>query len=229
MVLGFVAEVIAWSLVARGRNVWTTMTPVSPRWAWSPWSWVRSPGRPDGGPRRRGRARARRAAVRGHPGRDGDHGAVGHVPATRARDVPQAGQALARDRAPLSIALSVPGRSCSGAGSSRASSRRLEADRARGTARGSRSCSRTSRARTWRSRPARWSAARSGSPSRGGRRRAREPGLPHRVDRLDGRVPGAARPPPSDDVSEVVRRRSVGSSRRARSATSRRSRRPVRT
>jgi cell division protein FtsW (lipid II flippase) len=28
MVLGFVAEVIAWSLVARGRNVWTTMTPV---------------------------------------------------------------------------------------------------------------------------------------------------------------------------------------------------------
>jgi hypothetical protein len=28
MILGFVAEVIAWSLVARGRNVWTTMTPV---------------------------------------------------------------------------------------------------------------------------------------------------------------------------------------------------------
>src|SRR5215211_1121582 len=28
MVLGFVAEVIAWSLVGRGRNVWTTMTPV---------------------------------------------------------------------------------------------------------------------------------------------------------------------------------------------------------
>src|SRR5215211_6029720 len=28
MVLGFVAEVIAWSLVARERSVWTTMTPV---------------------------------------------------------------------------------------------------------------------------------------------------------------------------------------------------------
>jgi membrane protease YdiL (CAAX protease family) len=28
MVVGFVAEVVAWSLVARGRDVWTTMTPV---------------------------------------------------------------------------------------------------------------------------------------------------------------------------------------------------------
>jgi membrane protease YdiL (CAAX protease family) len=28
MIAGFVAEVVAWSLVARGRNVWTTMTPV---------------------------------------------------------------------------------------------------------------------------------------------------------------------------------------------------------
>lgn len=28
MIAGFVAEVLAWSLVARGRNVWTTMTPV---------------------------------------------------------------------------------------------------------------------------------------------------------------------------------------------------------
>ncbi len=28
MVAGFVAEIVAWSLVARGRNVWTTMTPV---------------------------------------------------------------------------------------------------------------------------------------------------------------------------------------------------------
>lgn len=28
LVAGFVAEVVAWSLVARGRNVWTTMTPV---------------------------------------------------------------------------------------------------------------------------------------------------------------------------------------------------------
>jgi len=26
--VGFVAEIVAWSLVARGRNVWTTMTPV---------------------------------------------------------------------------------------------------------------------------------------------------------------------------------------------------------
>ena len=28
MVVGLIAEVVAWSLVARGRNVWTTMTPV---------------------------------------------------------------------------------------------------------------------------------------------------------------------------------------------------------
>jgi membrane protease YdiL (CAAX protease family) len=28
LITGFIAEVVAWSLVARGRNVWTTMTPV---------------------------------------------------------------------------------------------------------------------------------------------------------------------------------------------------------
>ena len=28
LIAGFIAEVVAWSLVARGRNVWTTMTPV---------------------------------------------------------------------------------------------------------------------------------------------------------------------------------------------------------
>ena len=29
LVAGFIAEVVAWSLVARGRNVWTTMTAAS--------------------------------------------------------------------------------------------------------------------------------------------------------------------------------------------------------
>ena len=61
----------------------------------------------------------------------------------------------------LSIALSVPGEELFWRGSSRASSRRRSRVEppSRHCSRGSRSCLRTSRARTWRSRPARWSGA----------------------------------------------------------------------
>ena len=172
LVAGFIAEVVAWSLVARGRNVWTTMTPVLATMgvvalvvgpiAWSP----------DVSP---GVALAVGLGL----------GVLLYV-ATRIAMVvmsrwstfrrhslemyrKQGGLSLGIALA-LSIALSVPGEELFWRGlfqgelasalDGRTCSPRLSP--------GSRSCSRTCRAPTWRSPPARSSVARCGSRSRGG-------------------------------------------------------------
>ena len=165
---------------------------------------------------------------RGHADRDGGHVAVEHVPASLARDVPEAGRALARDRAPALdrvvgagrgavLARVLPGLASSLDGGPLAAvlawvafvlANLPSANLA--IAAGAVVGGAVWVALAW------WTGGVLAS-------------LACHIVWTGMMVAFPVLRAPGDDVSEVVPRRSVGSSRTARSATWRRSRRPVRT